>query len=83
MTRKNKILIVLAPVIISILLLCIFYYRIAIGFGEASVKTIKVYDEIKRDLENKGIKPIDTISTHLNDLRKKDSIENYSSEIKK
>ena len=58
--KKKKIKIILA-LILLITTAVIFYYRLGIGFGEATVKTVKTIEEVKVDFKDKNIDPIDTI----------------------
>lgn len=74
----KKIRVILISVLVLALIgIGLFYYRIGIGFGEASVKTIEAVQEIKSDLKEKNINLIDSIETKLDSIKKRnDTISN-------
>ena len=57
--KKTRIIFVLFFVIV--ISIVIFYYKLGIGFGKATVKTVKTIEEVKTDFKDKNISPIDSI----------------------
>ncbi len=63
--KKNRI--ILFSLGVLLIAIIVFYYRISIGFGKASLETVKTLVEIKSDLKEKGIdNPTDTILEQIN-----------------
>ena len=71
---KTKFKFIAVVVIIAVCAVSLFYYRAAVGFGNASAETAKSIHEIKTDLQEKNISAHDSIEKALKKT-KSDSIK--------
>ena len=57
--KKIRIVFILFFVIMTSVV--VFYYKLGVGFGKATVQTVKIIEEVKADFKEKNVNPIETI----------------------
>ncbi len=67
-SNKKVVYIMLSIPLIMAVVVCVIYYYLGIGFGNAVVETAKGIEKAKEEWAQEGVNPMDTIKEKVMEL---------------